>query len=106
MCVISDNRKYITALIVPAHERLLKWLKNKGEDISDINGIAQNTEIQQWFQDVLASIQIELPSHERVVKFALLEEPFTIENGLLTNSMKVKRKQVNQRYKEIIDSLY
>lgn len=106
MCVIGDNRQYITALIVPAHERLLKWLKSKGEDISDINSIAHNTEIQQWFQDMLASIQSELPTHERVVKFALLEEPFTIENGLLTNSMKVKRKQVNQRYKEIIDSLY
>ena len=105
-CVIGDNRQYITALIVPKHQQLVEWLHEKGEMVSDIKDALINQTAKEWFHDTLKAIQEELPCHEKVVQFALLEEPFSIENGLLTNSLKVRRKYVVQKYEELIESLY
>ena len=52
------------------------------------------------------SLQKELATFERVRRFALLPEPFTVENGMMTPTLKVKRKEVESRYQELIESLY
>ncbi|MCU4166174.1 AMP-dependent synthetase/ligase [Carboxylicivirga caseinilyticus] len=105
-CIIGDSRHYITALLVPAYEKLSEWLKQKGETISEVNQMITHKMVQTYFEEIIEEIQSELPIHEQIVKFALLPEPFTIENGMLTNSLKVRRKQVISCYQNLIESLY
>ncbi len=105
LCVIGDNRRYLTALIVPCYH-YLKTLSPKVEDHLNNYKLVTNPIAIDEFQKKLHNLQSELASFEKVVKFKLLPEPFTIENNLMTNSLKVRRKQVNIEYKELIEEMY
>ncbi len=106
MCVIGDNRQYLTALIVPSFERIVKHLPCQGKEVSKYADMVTHDQIIEQFQKTIKETLCELPSHEQVAKFALLHEPFTIENEMLTSSMKVRRKQVTSAYEEVIEELY
>ncbi len=105
LCVIGDNRRYLTALIVPCFI-YLKSLYPETENAVDNNKLVKNPIAIKEFQRKLDALQENLASYEKVVKFTLLPEPFTIENNLMTNSLKVRRKQVNIEYKDIIEKMY
>ncbi|MEO1636626.1 MAG: AMP-binding protein, partial [Cyanobacteria bacterium J06631_9] len=103
--LLGQDQKSIGALIVPNKEELEKWAQAKGIDISDLN----SKPIQDLFKQELKREVSNRPGYrpdERVTTFMLLQEPFTIENGLLTQTMKVKRPKVRDRYQETIDALY
>ncbi|TAJ09286.1 long-chain fatty acid--CoA ligase [Marinilabiliaceae bacterium JC017] len=106
LCVIGDNRKYLTALIVPAFDKLKKLMRQKGVDLSTYHALIKHPLVKELFEKNLAELQSDLPRHEKVAKFALLPEPFTIDNTMLTSSMKVRRKQVNKVYADEIAKLY
>ncbi len=81
-------------------------LYSSNDDIIDNNVLVSNPIAIKDFQKRLDKLQAGLASYEKVVKFKLLPEPFTIENNLMTNSLKVRRKQVNIEYKELIEEMY
>ncbi len=105
LCVIGDNRRYLTALIVPCFT-YLKSLCKKDDDFIENYKLVNNPVAIQEFQKKIDVLQESLAPYEKVVKFRLLPKPFTIENNLMTNSLKVRRKQVNIEYKEIIEEMY
>jgi len=105
LCDIGDDRRYLTALIVPCYH-YLKTLCSSEEDHSCNHKLVSNPIAIKEFQKKIDELQIELASYEKVVKFKLLPEPFTIENNLMTNSLKVRRKQVNIEYTDLIEEMY
>lgn len=106
ICVIGDNRKYITALIVPQYEKIKEYANEKGIKSNNNKELVSNAVVNELVKNSIDSIQADLSSFEKVVKFTLLSEPFTIDNSLLTNSLKVRRKQVNIEYTETISKMY
>lgn len=102
--VIGYQRKFCSALIVPDFSNLKKRLNDKGFSIPD--DISEDQKVIERIQKEVDKVNEELSPWETVKKFKLLDEPFTIESGELTPTMKVKRSVVNERYREEIDSMY
>ncbi|MEM6597858.1 MAG: AMP-binding protein [Cyanobacteria bacterium P01_C01_bin.69] len=103
--LVGQDQKSIGALIVPNQETLEKWAAEKSVDMSNLN----SKPIQDLFKKELKREVSNRPGYrpdERVGPLILLEEPFTIENGLLTQTMKVKRPKVSDRYSDTIAELF
>lgn len=103
---IGDNRKYVTALIVPSFEMLKKEAERMGLHSMSNPDLVLRSEIISFYQAKVDKIQEDFTSHERVVKFKLLSESFSIQNGALTNTLKVRRSMLMEQYKELIDQMY
>lgn len=102
--VIGYQRKFCSALIVPDYENVKKRLKNKGKSLSE--NLSRDSRVQKLIQREVDKVNRNLSPWETVKKFVLLEDPFTIESGELTPTHKVKRRVVQERYKEEIESMY
>ncbi len=100
--LIGDKRQFCTALIVPDFSSLREAGIARGSE-KDVVG---NSEVRAAINADIEMLQKELASYERVRRFELLHEAFTVENGMMTPTMKVKRKAVEERYRELIESLY
>lgn len=104
--IIGEKRKYVTALIVPSFENLRAIAPTFGlNQLADEKIILQQA-VVDFMQARLAKAQAELASFERVIKFTLLPEPFSLENNTLTPSLKIRRKVIAQQYQEIIEKMY
>lgn len=101
--LIGDKRLFCTALIVPDYDALKESLKEHNLPHEEL---VKRTDVQDLISKELDTFQKELATYERVRRFALLAEPFSVENELMTPTLKIKRKEVESRYKELIDSLY
>lgn len=99
--VLGDGRKYCVCLVVVDDDALAAWAKRTGH-APDRQGAPLRAALQAQF-DV---INQGLASFETIKRFAVIDEPFTVDNGLLTASFKVKRKEVQRRYGALIDGLH
>ncbi len=106
LCVIGDNRKYLTALIVPTYAAIEKLANSENIKAEDMAVLLKEPLIYKLIEKEIIKCQSQLPKHEQVIKFHLLEKPFSIDNTMLTNSLKVRRKQVNQIYRDQIEAMY
>jgi long-chain acyl-CoA synthetase len=104
--VVGDNRKYITALIVPSFAALKLHTKTKNDATSGAKLLVIDPSLIEFFRNRLEIIQDELTSYEKVVKFTLLPEPFSMENDTLTSTLKTRRKVINTKYSELIEMMY
>lgn len=104
--VVGDNRKYITALIVPSFDTLKREAKKMGLGTLENSELISKEEITAFFQNRINSLQEELTPYEKVIKFRLLHEPFSIQNGMLTNTLKVRRKKLIEHYSELVEQMY
>lgn len=104
--VIGDNRKFISALIVPSFEALRGQFPAIGQGIPDKKKLISEFLVTEFYKKRLELIQEELIPYERVVKFTLLPEPFSIENDALTSTLKIKRKVISAMYAELIEAMY
>jgi len=98
--LVGDGKPHCGALVVPDDHALKSWAKSNNESIDSedkIHGIL-------WRE--VEKANSDLASHERVKKIAVIEEEFTIENGLLTPTFKVKKKEVEKKYNDKIEALY
>jgi long-chain acyl-CoA synthetase len=103
---IGDNRKYITALIVPSFETLRSEVSKMG--LHDLNNIelVDRQEVVEFFKNRIDKLQEEFTPYEKVVRFKLLPEPFSIQNGMLTNTLKVRRSLLIEQFREDIEKMY
>jgi long-chain acyl-CoA synthetase len=102
----GDNRKFITALIVPSFDNLRMKLKGTDLEGSDPKGLVKDTSVLSLFEKELKDLQETLAPFERIAKFTLLPEPFSIENSGLTSTLKVRRKVIREQYREVIEKMY
>lgn len=104
--VVGNERMYVTALIVPDKTELTELAKNNGLDAGSYDEILDSNHIRKLINKEIEDLQKHLSTHERIRKFELIDEPFSIEGGELTPTMKVKRKFVEEKYKDRIDKMY
>lgn len=103
---IGDDCKYVTALIVPVLDNIRAHANMLGLKYESDSHLLSLDEIRGFFEKRLEKIQSELASFERVVKFTLLHEPFTIENNAMTSTLKFRRKVIIEKYKDLIEKMY
>jgi long-chain acyl-CoA synthetase len=104
--LIGDRRMFLTALIVPDFDALKEYADSNKIPYADQVDLARHPRINDLIEKDISSIQKDLANYERVRKFTLLERQFTIEDGELTATQKIRRKAVEERYARIIDSMY
>jgi long-chain acyl-CoA synthetase len=104
--LIGNGHKFPAALIVPDWERVDSYVQLKGIKAQSRAELCKNPRIIDLFERQIAGLTADLAQYERVKKVALLEDEFTIESGELTPTLKVKRRVIDERYQQIIDSLY
>lgn len=104
--LIGDGRKFPAALIVPAWEQIDSYTRLKGIGPMTRAELCRNPRIIDLFERQIKRVTPELARYEKVKAIALLENEFTIEGGELTPTLKVKRRVINEKYREVIDELY
>ena len=104
--LIGDRRKFLTALIVPNFEKLERDAAAAGLEIKSRDELVSNDVVKKMIQDELDRFNQNLDRQEKIRRFALLPRDFTIEDDEITPSLKVKRKNIDKKYKHIIDQLY
>ena len=106
VAIIANQRKYVSALIVPNYEHVIAYAKEKGIEYSSLQELLQNSKIIELFKSRIDTLQQQFAHYEQVKYFALLPEPFSMEKGELTNTLKMKRNIIENNYKEVIDKMY
>lgn len=101
---IGDKRNYVTALVVPDY-KVLSELMGEGAP-TDPAVLSTSEEAQRIVKEHINATLREQAYYEQVRRFVLLTEPFSIENGLLTSTMKIRRARIIERYTPEIDSMY
>ncbi len=104
--LIGDGRKYLTALIVPRREMVSRYAAEQGLRADDYAGLLRTAALRDLFADQIARATADLPGFEQVRAFTLLAETFTVENGLLTPTLKVRRGKILERYCHQIEDMY
>lgn len=104
--LIGDRRMYLTALIVPDFDALKEFADARNIPYADNVELTNHPEINKLIEVDINSIQKDLANYERVRKFTLLDRQFTIEDGELTPTQKMRRKAIEERYKHLIDTMY
>ena len=103
---LSRKRTDTIGLIVPDFEALGEYAQSRGLRYTDRGDLVRLREIYQLIEADIQHLQKDLANYERVRKFRLLDKPFTIEDGELTPTQKVRRKVVEERYANLIDGMY
>lgn len=106
IAIIADQRKFVSALIVPVYGFVKDYAKEKGLEYKDMNELLQHPKIMGLFRARIDTLQQQFAHYEQVKRFTLLPEPFSMERGELTNTLKLKRPVVAKNYKELIDKMY
>ena len=106
VAVIGDQRKYVTALVVPNLPQLRKWGEKKGIPTADTESFVRNPEVVKFVMGEIDNVQEGLASYEKIKKITLLPNYFSVMNGEVTNTMKVRRPVVAKRYAKEIEAMY
>lgn len=106
IAIIGNDVKFVSALIVPNYADLEAWAKENKIEYDSMENLLQNKDLNAMFFGQIEIAQASLAPYEKIKRFTLLPEPFTMEKGDLTNTLKIKRKAVADRYKDIIDKMY
>jgi long-chain acyl-CoA synthetase len=104
--LIGNERKFPAALIVPEWEDIDSYVQLKGIGKHTRAELCRHPRIIDLFERQIAGLTPNLAQYERVKKVALLEHELTIDNGELTPTLKVKRRVIDQKYRDVIDELY
>ncbi len=104
--IIGDKRMFISALIVPDFEALKEYADAHRIAYSTNEDLVKMKQIDEMMQKEFGVFQKKLASYEKVRKFTLLSQPFTIEAGEMTPSLKLKRNVIEARYTELIEDMY
>ncbi len=106
VAVIGDKRKYVTAIIIPAFEALKEYARKKKIEYRSIDDLVRNKDIRRLIESRIENLQNGFAAFEKIKKFTLLPREFTMETGELTNTMKIRRPVIANRYAREIEAMY
>jgi long-chain acyl-CoA synthetase len=106
VAIIGDNRKYLSAIIVPAYTELEAWAKSSGIQFASRKELIENPKVKDLYTSEIEENMKDYARVEQVRKFALLEKEWSQETDELTPTLKLKRRVINQKFNNIIESLY
>ena len=106
IAVIADERKFVSALVIPSYPLLEEYAKDRGIEYDSMEDLCANERIQKMLMGRIETLQQSLASYEKVKRITLLPKPFTMERGELTNTLKIKRRVLNDNYAAEIEEMY
>ncbi len=104
--VIADQRKFVSALIVPEFRLIEEWAREHKISFNTREDLCSNEKVQNMMKERIDTLQQTLALYEQIKKFTLLAHHFSMESGELTNTLKMRRPIINKNYKEVIDKMY
>ena len=105
-CIVGDKRKYLAALVVPDFDRLREYARSRNIDYTTNEDMVKKPEIVSFYKKRIEEISDTLARYEQIKKFTLLSHSFSIETGELTLTYKFKRRVIQDKYRDIINTMY
>lgn len=106
VAVIGDQRKFVTALVVPNLSQLRVWAKSKDIEAEDSETLMQDKRVMSFIMSEIEAYQKDIADFEKIKRITLLPHHFSIMNGEVTNTMKVRRPIVARNYSDLIERMY
>lgn len=106
IAVVGEGRKCVTALIVPSFENLESFLTEKGLRGLPREDLVRHPLVVEFYGRKIDELTRELAPHEKIVRFTLLPKEFSLEDGEMTPTLKLKRKAILERYASVIEAMY
>ena len=106
IAIIADQRKFVSALIIPVYPLLEEYAREHGIRFENREDLCSNERINKMMMDRIDTLQQQLAHYEQIKRFTLLPHGFSMERGELTNTLKIKRRVLNENYKREIDKMY
>ena len=106
VAVVADRRKFVSALIVPEFRVLEEYAQQHNIKYDNREALCQNQEIRDMIMDRITTLQQPLAPYEQIKRITLLPHHFSMENGELTNTLKLKRNVVYENYAKEINAMY
>lgn len=104
--IVAEQKKFVSALVIPEYELLEQFFAERGITFQNREEMCAHPKVVQFVMYRIDTLQQEFAHYEQVKRIALLPEPFSMERGELTNTLKVKRPVIYQNYKAQIDKMY
>ncbi len=104
--IIADQRKFVSALIIPVYTQLEEYAREHHIVFENREQLCADTRIINMMKERIDTLQQQLAHYEQVKRFTLLPKPFSMEKGELTNTLKIRRRVLNEHYKAEIDKMY
>ena len=104
--MIGDSRKYCVALVTLDSEEIHRFAKDEAIVFGDVQELVRHPQVVELVEREVREVNSRLASYESIKYFRILERDFSLETGELTPSLKVKRKVVTERFRELIDEMY
>ncbi len=106
ICIVADQRKFVSALIVPVYTLLEEYAREHNISFEDREQLCGNPQIIEMMKERIDTLQQQLAHYEQVKRFVLLPHHLSMEKGELTNTLKIRRRVLYENYKEQIDMMY
>ena len=106
IAIIADQRKFVSALIIPVYALLEEYAREHKIPFENREQLCKDPQINQMMKERIDTLQQSLAHYEQIKRFTLLPNHFTMEKGELTNTLKIKRRVLNENYKKEIDAMY
>ena len=106
IAVLGDGRKFVGALIVPEFTRLMAYARSQGISFQNRQELVANPDIQALIRQQVDEATCWLPRHEKIRRFILLPQEFSIASGELSLTLKVKRRVVEEKYRAQIEEMF
>jgi long-chain acyl-CoA synthetase len=106
VAIIGDNRKYLSALIVPSFATLENWAKDKNISFSNRQELIKNPEVIKLFEHEIEEQMKDYARVEQIRKFLLMEKEWSQDSGEMTPTMKLKRSIIRKKFEKEIESMY
>ena len=106
IAIIADQRKFVSALIVPEYKLLEEYARTHDIAYNGREDLCNDKRIVRMLTERIDTLQQQLAHYEQVKRFTLLPHAFSMERGELTNTLKIKRRVLNENYKAEIDKMY
>ena len=104
--ILGDRRPYLTAIIVPNFERLERYVRYKGIQVADRADMTRDPQVVDLIRRRIDRHQRDAASYETIKRFHLLDRDLSVAGGELTPTLKVRRKEISERFRDEIDALY
>ena len=106
IAIIADQRKFVSALIIPVYPLLEEYAREHGIRFESREDLCRNQQIYDMMMERIDTLQQQLAHYEQIKRFTLLPHAFSMERGELTNTLKIKRRVLNENYRREIDKMY
>lgn len=106
LMIVGEGREFLTALVVPNFDALKAYARENGLPYADTEEMLAHEQIQKLFSDEFRRYSRGAAAHEKIRDFRLLAEPFTVENGMMTPTLKLKRRIIEQNHPALIEAMY